>query len=181
MTRSRRTSNAGWPGVGVSGVSTWVTHLVPDDKNVLLPLQLHDDRLQAHHNVAIRLAPAVSIVELVVVSCLVVLWIFLLFGMSTRTKFKSQAGALASISSYVMPSQTPASSSSSDFHVFFSNGSIDPVCIVRCSVEVHTSSGVSPIFFLTSSGSALAYSHPLGERSESPPILPSTLYMLSPC
>jgi hypothetical protein len=33
---------------------------------------------------------------------------------------------------------TPASSSSRDFQVFFSKGRNDPVCCVRCKVDVQT-------------------------------------------
>lgn len=39
-----------------------------DDEDVLGPLQLHDDGLQADYDIAIRLAAAVSVVVLVVIA-----------------------------------------------------------------------------------------------------------------
>ena len=44
-----------------------------------------------------------------------------------------------------------------------------------------TVSGASPMLSLMRSGSAVAYRNPRSDRSESPPILPSTLNWLSPC
>ena len=91
-------------------------HLMPDDEDVLLSLELHDDRLQTDDHIAVRLASSIPIVEFVLVPTLVVLWIFVLRVSCIRQVIPT------SISSYVMPSHTPASSSSSDFQVFFSKG-----------------------------------------------------------
>lgn len=50
------------------GVDAAEHSLVGDDEDVLGPLQLHDDGLQADHDIAIRLAAAVSVVVLVVIA-----------------------------------------------------------------------------------------------------------------
>jgi hypothetical protein len=42
--------------------------LMRDDQDVLGPLQLHDNRLEPYHHVAVRLAAAVPVVVLVVVA-----------------------------------------------------------------------------------------------------------------
>jgi len=52
---------------------------------------------------------------------------------------------------------------------------------VRCKVLVQTVSSLLPMFFVIRSGNARAYSCPRSERAASPPILPHTLNMLSPC
>lgn len=41
--------------------------------------------------------------------------------------------------------------------------------------------GASPIFSRTKAGSAEAYFSPRGDNGESPPIMPPTLCILSPC
>jgi uncharacterized lipoprotein YmbA len=51
------------------------------------------------------------------------------------------AGCFSAICAYVMPSQIPASISSRAFQRSFANGSAAAVCMVRCSVEVHTLTG----------------------------------------
>ena len=47
--------------------------------------------------------------------------------------------------------------------------------------DVRTVSGASPMLSVINAGRAAAYCIPRGERSESPPILPSRLNWLSPC
>jgi hypothetical protein len=69
---------------------------------------------------------------------------------------------------------------SSDFHVSFGYGSAPAVWIVRCSVDVHTVSGPAPMTSAMSRGSIAAYCSPRGDSGASPPILPETLYALSP-
>lgn len=49
-----------------------------NDEDVLLPLELEDDRFEADHDVAVRLAAAVAVVELVVVARVVVFGIVFL-------------------------------------------------------------------------------------------------------
>lgn len=52
--------------------------LVTDDEDVLLPLEFENDRFEADHDVAVRLAAAVAVVELVVVARVVVFGIVFL-------------------------------------------------------------------------------------------------------
>ncbi len=106
-----------------------------DDEDIFLPLKLHDDRFQPYHDIPIRLATSIPVVEFVVIPAEKVFRVLVLSALSATI---SSGEMPTSISSYVMPSHTPASSSSSDFHVFFSNGRKEPVSIVRCSVDVHT-------------------------------------------
>ena len=54
-------------------VDTAQDGLVRDNKNVLATLELHDDRLEADDDVAVRLSPAVAVVVLVVVASFKVL------------------------------------------------------------------------------------------------------------
>lgn len=49
-----------------------------NDEDVLLPLELEDDRFEADHDVTVRLAAAVAVVELVVVARVVVFGIVFL-------------------------------------------------------------------------------------------------------
>lgn len=42
--------------------------MMPDDENVLLPLEFHDDRLQSDDNIPVGFAAAITIVEFVVVA-----------------------------------------------------------------------------------------------------------------
>ena len=49
-----------------------------DDEDVFLPLEFEDDRFEADHDVAVRLAAAVAVVELVVVARVVVFGIVFL-------------------------------------------------------------------------------------------------------
>lgn len=49
-----------------------------DDQNVLAALQLHDDRLEPNHNVAIRLSTQIAVIVLVFVALGKVLGILLL-------------------------------------------------------------------------------------------------------
>jgi hypothetical protein len=51
---------------------------VANDEDVLLPLELEDDRFEADHDVTVRLAAAVAVVELVVVARVVVFGIVFL-------------------------------------------------------------------------------------------------------
>jgi hypothetical protein len=162
-----------------AGVRGADAHLVADDENVLLPLELHDHGLEPHDDVPVRLAAAVAVVVLVVVPVRKVFRVRLLRAPSAPRRARGEART--SISSYVMPSQTPASSSSRLFHVSFVYGRSCAVRIVRWSVDVHTVSGASPMLSLMSAGSVLAYLSPRGDSAASPPILPSTLYWLSPC
>jgi hypothetical protein len=49
-----------------------------DDQDIVLPFQLHDHRFQPDHHIPVTLSASVSVVELVLVSRLVVLGVFLL-------------------------------------------------------------------------------------------------------
>lgn len=52
-----------------------------DDQDILRPLQLHDDGLETDDDVAVRLAPAVAVVVLVIITRSEILWVLLLdFG-----------------------------------------------------------------------------------------------------
>jgi hypothetical protein len=52
---------------------------MPDDKDVLLSLQFHDDGFKTNHHIPVRFPPSVTIIELVLVSAFVVFWITFLF------------------------------------------------------------------------------------------------------
>ena len=112
--------------------------LVADNEDVLLPLELHDDGLEPDDNVAVRLAATVAVVELVLVAIRKVIWVRELRGRAVRLGVRVEGALRTSISSYVIPSHTPASSSSSDFHVSLLYGRCCAVWMVRCSVDVHT-------------------------------------------
>jgi hypothetical protein len=51
---------------------------MPNDQDIFLPFQLHNDRLQPDDYISIRLSASISIVELVFVPSYVVFWVFFL-------------------------------------------------------------------------------------------------------
>jgi hypothetical protein len=53
-------------------------HLMANDKDITLSLQLHDDWFKANNDVSVRFTPSVSIIEFILVSTLVVFRVFLL-------------------------------------------------------------------------------------------------------
>ena len=59
-------------------VKNVAAHLMSDNEDVLLPFQLHDDRLQPDHDIAVRLSTSISVVELVIISRLEIFRIFVL-------------------------------------------------------------------------------------------------------
>ena len=81
---------------------------------------------------------SVSVIEFVVISVSKILGIcFLLQGQYLGDLHYTDVSH-TSISSYVIPSHTPASNSSRDFQVNLLYGSSEAVCMVRCKVEVQT-------------------------------------------
>ena len=108
---------------------------MPNNKDIALSLQLHNDRLKTNNHITIRFTTSISVIEFVFVSTFVIFWVLLLSYQLTALYRDVE---LTSISSYVIPSHTPASSSSSDFQVFFWNLRYEAVCIVRWSVDVQT-------------------------------------------
>lgn len=59
-----------------------------DNQDVLLPLQLHDDRFQPDHHVSITFSTSISVVEFVFVARFVVLRVFLLQQLVNLTYMK---------------------------------------------------------------------------------------------
>jgi len=47
-------------------------------QHILLPFKLHDHRFQPHHHIAVRFAPPIPVVELVVIPIRKVIWVCLL-------------------------------------------------------------------------------------------------------
>ena len=162
---------------------------MPNDQNVLLPLKLHDDRLQPDYHISIRLSTSIPIVELVVVPTLEVFWVFFLskeLHPTNSVLYSPQSPHRSSHHILLHPAHPTISTSSSRRAASSLSGlsaaeSMSIPTLSAIQTISLTSNGRSPIFFFTSSGNAFAYSSPLGERSESPPIFPSTLYTLSPC
>ena len=56
------------------GQKTSKNGLMPNDEHILLPLQFHNDRLQAGHKVFIRFSSRVAILKLVGISGGKILW-----------------------------------------------------------------------------------------------------------
>lgn len=56
------------------------TYLMPNYEDVFLPLKFHDHGFQPHDHVAVRLAAAVPVVELVFVAVGKVVWVGALQG-----------------------------------------------------------------------------------------------------
>lgn len=121
------------------------TDLMTHDQDVALPLELHDDGLEPDHHVSVRLPAAVAVIELVVVPGSIVLGVVFLFSTKVRhTPTRDRLQRRTSMSSYVIPSQTPASSSSKLFHVSWGYLSPLAVWIVLFNVEVHTCASDQP-------------------------------------
>ena len=81
---------------------------------------------------------SIPIIKLIIITIREILWIRSLRNTMKQEIIKHKLCIPTSISSYVMPSHTPASSSSSAFHVSFGKSRCCAVSIVRCNVEVHT-------------------------------------------
>jgi hypothetical protein len=52
---------------------------MPDNEDVLLSLQFHDDGFKTNHYIPVRFPSSVTIIELVLISAFVVFWITFLF------------------------------------------------------------------------------------------------------
>jgi hypothetical protein len=51
---------------------------MPDNEDITLTLQLHNDRLKTNNDVPVRFTTSISVIELVLISTLVVFRVFLL-------------------------------------------------------------------------------------------------------
>lgn len=131
--------------------------LMTDNQNVFLSFKLHNNGLETDHNVPIGLATclrthgqytndfelframtSVSVIEFVIISVSKILGIrFLSTGQYVCDSHYMKV-THTSISSYVIPSHTPASNSSRDFQVNLLYGNSEAVCMVRCNVDVQT-------------------------------------------
>jgi len=58
-------------------------------QHILLPFKLHDHRFQPHHHIAVRFAPSVPVVKLVVISIRKVVRVRLLFSDIFPSKHKA--------------------------------------------------------------------------------------------
>ena len=64
------------------GEKALLKYLMAYDKDVLLPLEFHDDRLKTNNDVAIRLSTSIPIIKLVFITVREIIRICLLLGIA---------------------------------------------------------------------------------------------------